>query len=325
MLGFVNQSTLLVTGGAGFIGSHVVDLLLEQGHCVVVFDDFSTGKETNLPTRRERLRVVEGDVGEALFAPLLPVVNEWGKIEHIIHLAAQTSVVRSIERPQHDLRVNLLGTVNVMEYARYSGTHKLVFASSAAVYGDVKEVPVSEEAVTTPLSPYGVDKLASEHYLRYYAAVHGVGTTPLRFFNVYGARQDPKSPYSGVISIFLDRASTGKDLRIFGDGAQTRDFVHVHDVARAITIATFSGPGDGRPFNIGTGQAISILELANRVAATVAKQPIKIQHGDARSGEIRHSVADTRRARDELKFTAEVGFDEGLARTASWFLKGQSV
>ncbi|MEO1172569.1 MAG: NAD-dependent epimerase/dehydratase family protein, partial [Myxococcota bacterium] len=206
------MSTVLVTGGAGFIGSHVVDLLLQLGHRVLVLDDFSTGKASNLPSAHDRLRVVEGDVADPL--ALRPALKDWDAVERIVHLAAQTSVVHSIEHPQFDLRVNARGTVNVMEYARESGTRKVVFASSAAVYGDVSEVPVSESAATVPLSPYGVDKLASEHYLRYYAIVHGIETTPLRFFNVYGARQDPTSPYSGVISIFLDRASTGRTIRV---------------------------------------------------------------------------------------------------------------
>ncbi len=310
--------TILVTGGAGFIGSHTTDLLLERGHRVVVLDDFSTGKIQNLPASHERLRVLEGDVSEGLHVVLAPVEDEWGAIDRVIHLAAQTSVTRSIERPLFDYRVNGLGTVHVLEYARQKRCKKVVFASSAAVYGDVTRMPVREDVECTPLSPYGVNKLSSEHALRYYAAVHGIATTPLRFFNVYGARQDPASPYSGVISIFLDRVSRGEHLKIFGDGEQTRDFVHVSDVARAVLQATFSGPGDGRAFNIGTGRPTSVLELARTVIDVVGRR-VEVEHAQPRPGEILHSLAAVDRAREELAFAAEIGVDSGLAETAAWF------
>lgn len=314
------RKTVLVTGGAGFIGSHTVDLLLEHGHRVAVLDDFSTGKRSNLPPTHDRLRVIEGDVSENLHVALAPIEAEWDRIDRIIHLAAQTSVTRSIERPLLDYRVNGLGTLQVLEYARDRKLDKVVFASSAAVYGDAATPPVGEDAPCLPLSPYGVNKLSSEHALRYYAAVHGLETIALRFFNVYGARQDPKSPYSGVISIFLDRAARGDPLAIFGDGMQTRDFVHVSDVARAVVDASSGGPCDGRALNLGTGSSTSVRELAETVRRVLRADTVEIAHAPARPGEILHSLADVSRARDALGFTAKVGIEEGLRRTAEWFL-----
>src|SRR5262245_6494891 len=221
----------VVTGGAGFIGSHTVDRLISLGHHVVVLDDFRTGKRANLAQHagKDQLDVVPCDVSHGIFAALAPLTAKHGPVERIVHLAAQVSVVHSVANPLVDMQVNYGGTLHVLEYARAAGVKKVVFASSAAVYGDVVAMPVDEDTPTRPVSPYGIDKLASEHALDYYAGVHGVPTTALRFFNVYGPRQDPSSPYSGVISIFADRARAGRPLTIFGDGGQTRDFVYVGD------------------------------------------------------------------------------------------------
>src|SRR5688500_9320093 len=241
---------------------------MEGGHRVVVLDNFSTGKRANLARWADRaeLHVVPCDVSHGIFAALEPITRVHGPVERIAHLAAQVSVVQSVANPQFDTQVNYGGTLHVLEYARAKGVKKVVLASSAAVYGDVVEMPVGEDTPKQPLSPYGINKYASELALDYYANVHGIGTTALRFFNVYGPRQDPSSPYSGVISIFADRAKAGRTLTIFGDGSQTRDFVFVGDVVRAIV----AGLGDGNSravCNVGTGGEITVLELAQAIVA----------------------------------------------------------
>jgi UDP-glucose 4-epimerase len=309
-------SVVAVTGGAGFIGSHTVDRLLEGGARAVVLDNFSTGRRENLQRWRgeSRLRVLEVDVADGIFAPLAEVEREWGEVERIIHLSAQTSVVFSIENPLFDLRNNFQATAQVLEYARRRGVKKVVFASSAAVYGDVETLPVAESAECRPLSPYGINKLASELSLRYHSSVHGLACTPLRFFNVYGPRQDPSSPYSGVISIFVDRAHRGDELLIFGDGGQTRDFVYVGDVARAVVQACFSDTGDGAPANIGTGTSTTVLRLAEIIIELCGGRT-SVRHASARDGEIRESVASIKRAKELFDFSASVALESGLRET----------
>jgi len=312
-----------VTGGAGFIGSHTVDRLVELGHRVIVLDDFRTGKRANLARwldpkhafdgAEPAVEVVTCDVSHGIFAALAPLTAKHGPVERIVHLAAQVSVVHSVANPLVDMAVNYGGTLHVLEYARAMGVAKVVFASSAAVYGDVSVLPVGEDAPTRPVSPYGIDKLASELALDYYAAVHGVPTTALRFFNVYGPRQDPSSPYSGVISIFADRARAGRPLTIFGDGSQTRDFVYVGDVVRAIVAAL--GDGNSRLVaNVGTGGEISILELA-RTIVELCGGASPIQHAPARPGEILKSLARVDRLRDALGVVAETRLVDGLRAT----------
>jgi UDP-glucose 4-epimerase len=305
----------VVTGGAGFIGSHTVDRLIGAGHHVVVLDDFRTGKRANLAHHAGsgQLDVVACDVSHGMFAALAPLTARHGPVERIVHLAAQVSVVQSVDNPLVDMQINYGGTLHVLEYARAMGVKKVVFASSAAVYGDVATLPVGEDAPTRPVSPYGIDKLASELALDYYAAVHGVPTTALRFFNVYGPRQDPSSPYSGVISIFADRARAGRTLTIFGDGAQTRDFVYVGDVVRAIVAAL--GDGNSRVVaNVATGSEISVLELARTVVELCGARSA-IEHAAARPGEILKSCARVDVLRQSLGIVAETRLVDGLRET----------
>ena len=311
-----SQPFVVVTGGAGFIGSHTVDRLLERGCRVAVLDNFSTGKRANLAqwANDERLEILTVDVSDGIFAPLAALEQKWGAVERIIHLAAQTSVVHSIENPLNDVRNNYTGTVQVLEYARRKGVRKVIFASSAAVYGDVTEFPVREDTTCSPLSPYGIDKLSCEFWLRYHTMVHGVDTAPLRFFNVYGPRQDPSSPYSGVISIFSDRAHGGKDLLIFGDGEQTRDFVFVGDVSRAVMLACFAEGGDGSAANIGTGTETSVNDLAALINEFGGARST-IRHAESREGEILKSVADVSRAKERFDFAAQTVLRDGLRET----------
>jgi UDP-glucose 4-epimerase len=305
----------IVTGGAGFIGSHTVDRLIASGHHVVVLDDFRTGKRANLAHHAgsDQLDIIACDVSHGIFAALAPVTARHGPVERIVHLAAQVSVVHSVGNPLVDMQVNYGGTLHVLEYARATGVKKIVFASSAAVYGDVTTMPVGEDTPTRPVSPYGIDKLASEHALDYYAAVHGVPATALRFFNVYGPRQDPSSPYSGVISIFADRARAGRPLTIFGDGSQTRDFVYVGDVVRAIVAAL--GDGNGQVVaNVGTGGESTVLELARTVVDLCGGKSL-IEHAPQRPGEIQKSRARVDRLRDVLGVVAETTLVDGLRET----------
>ena len=317
-----SEELVVVTGGAGFIGSHCVGKLLDRGCRVVVLDNLSTGKRDNLAAWRDddRLTVVVSDVADGIFAPLSEIERAHGAVTRIIHLAAQIDVVTSVQSPLFDLRQNLGSTVHVLEYARCQGVARVVFASSAALYGDVDAVPVCDDAPKAPLSPYGLNKLGSEGYLRYYRQVHGVSTAALRFFNVYGPRQDPKSPYSGVISIFMDRSMRGDDVVIFGDGEQTRDFVYVGDVAEAILAACFVDEPPVGAVNVGTGTETSINQLA-AVVCELNGGRSTINHAEARAGEILRACADVSSAKQALGFEAKVAIADGLRETAAW-LKG---
>lgn len=313
-----------VTGGAGFIGSHTVDLLIERGCQVVILDNFSTGKRENIARwlDDERVSVLAVDISDGIFAPLAEVCARRGPVTRIIHLAAQTAVMHSIQNPLDDVRNNYVSTVQVMEYARYMGVRKVVFSSSSAVYGDVAEVPVREDTEPKPISPYGIDKLGSEMFLYYYSMVHGIPATILRFFNVYGPRQDPSSPYSGVISIFADRAMSGRGLTIFGDGEQTRDFVYVGDVARAVVTACLTDDADRAVLNIGTGARTTINDLAALVIDLCGSSS-SVTHAAVRPGEILHSAAAVERAAEALDFRAVRPLREGLAELLEWVRSSQ--
>jgi UDP-glucose 4-epimerase len=316
----VSEETVVVTGGAGFIGSHTVEHLLRQGCRVVVVDDFSTGKRSNLAAVQdnERLSVIEADVSDGLWGCLSSYVRKHGPVQRIVHLAAQVSVVRSVESPLHDLRANYTSTMNIADFARRTQAKRIVFASSAAIYGDVETVPVHESQAAAPLSPYGLHKLASEQCLRYHAAVHGVAATAFRFFNVYGPRQDPKSPYTGVISIFMHRALQNQPLTIFGDGAQTRDFVYVGDIARMLTKAALSDRLGFSHANLGTARATSVTELAKEIIR-LCQSKSAIQYGPARAGEIKHSLAEIGQARELFDYAPEFALADGLAQTVAWY------
>jgi UDP-glucose 4-epimerase len=284
-----------------------------------VLDDFSSGKPENLVrwSNDPRVEIVTASIANGIFAPLAAVIKRHGPIERIVHLAAQVSVTQSIQDPLEDVRINYAGTVHVLEYARCSGVKKVVFASSSAVYGDDVDLPVLESAKQSPVSPYGVDKLGVELFLNYYCAVHGVPTTALRFFNVYGPRQDASSPYSGVISIFATRAIAGETLTIYGDGEQSRDFIFVGDVARAVVTACLSNTSNGATINIGTGRETKINELAREIIA-LCQSPSAIAYQAARPGDILRSVASTERAEQLLGFHPKVALRDGLWQTLDW-------
>jgi UDP-glucose 4-epimerase len=299
----------LVTGGAGFIGSHLVEKLLGLGHEVRVVDNFTTGKRDNLtPCARfgRALEVVEADVRDAGRMKELAV-----GCEVVFHEAAIVSVPYSVEHPQETHDVNLQGTLNVLEAAKSAKVRRVVFASSAAVYGDAPGLPKHEGMVPTPISPYGLEKLAGEHYLAVFARLYGVETVALRYFNVFGPRQDPSSAYSGVISIFADRAQRGAPLTIFGDGRAYRDFVFVGDVVRANLLAVETKGASGGVFNIARGDKTSLLDLAAMIGRVVGRE-LFVKHAEVRAGDIAESMADIARAKRELGYAPEVGVEEGL-------------
>jgi UDP-glucose 4-epimerase len=307
---------VLVTGGAGFIGSHAVERLLAAGHRVTVLDDFSTGSMAKLAAvaAHPALTVVKGDVVEP-FGPQLAGLD--AAPTHILHLAAQVSVARSMDEPELDLRTNLLGTIRAVEYARQVRADKIVLASSAAVYGDCG-VPAHEGLVPQPLSPYGLHKLAGEHHLAVAAKAHGLGALSLRFFNVFGPRQDPQSHYAGVISIFIKRALAGEPLALFDSGRATRDFVYVGDIVTAATRALFAGPRAGDAFNVGTGRPTSVRQLAEAVVALTGSRSELVDR-PPRAGDVVDSLAQVERIADALGFRAETTLEAGLAATAAFF------
>jgi UDP-glucose 4-epimerase len=311
-------SHVLVTGGAGFIGSHAVDRLVAAGCRVVVLDDFSTGRRDNLArwAGDRRVEIVEADVAEDLSEPLAA-----GGFDAVVHLAARAAAARSVEDPLGDLRVNYAGTARVLAYARQSGINKVVFASSSAVYGDAVDLPIPEEAAMRPLSPYGVNKLASERLLDCYGSICGLSWTALRFFNVYGPRQQPGSPYSGVISAFARQAFAGEPLTIDGDGQQTRDFVFVGDVAEALVSACLDRAGEGWILNLGTGVETSIDRLA-RLILELSGGHSACRYGPSRAGDIRRSVARIERAGQALAYVPKFPLRDGLTRTLRWLRDG---
>jgi UDP-glucose 4-epimerase len=306
-----NNETVLVTGGAGFIGSHVVDALLAEGARVIVVDDMSTGSDDNLSHIEdpEALTIIEKDISEVKPSSLEGVTMG-------VHLAALTEVAASIQDPAGTVETNVLGSVHVLAALHEVGARSAVVASSAAVYGEV-QVPVDEDGPHHPMSPYGAGKLAIDHFVRYYANHTDLSVCGLRFFNVYGPRQHPKSPYSGVISVFAAAALTGENLLVNGDGNQTRDFVYVEDVVRAILSALRSPRAGGEAINIGTGHGTRIIDLAEAVIY-IAGSPSEVRHGPPRIGDIRHSVAKVDKAASLLRFNATTSLDDGLVSTVHW-------
>jgi UDP-glucose 4-epimerase len=300
----------LITGGAGFIGSHLADRLLADGHQVRILDDFSTGRTANIDPLVE---IVRGDIRDDA-----AVAQAMRGVAGCFHLAAIASVARSNEAWRDTHSVNLTGTIAVLQAARDAGHIPVVYASSAAVYGNPTTAVTSEDARTTPLTAYGADKLGSELHARVAHVVHGVSTCGLRFFNVYGPRQDPASPYSGVISIFASRIAAGQPIGIHGDGLQSRDFIYVADVVAHLDAAMKKStrePG-ALVFNVCTGIATTVLELAHTIARAAGRDAV-LNHGPARSGDIRQSLGDPSAAIAELGVHARVALKDGLAITLS--------
>lgn len=300
----------LVTGGAGFIGSHLTDALIARGDDVRVLDDLSTGDRANLPGNVELI------VGDAADPAALDMALDG--VEGCFHLAAIASVQRGIAEWVATHRANLTATVSIFDAVRRSGRRvPVVYASSAAVYGDCRDMPIREGSDKQPLSAYGADKLGCELHARVAGHVHGIPSAGLRFFNVYGPRQDPRSPYSGVISIFCNRIRAGQPITIFGTGEQTRDFVHVGDVVAALVAAMARSDAAANVFNVCTGRATSVGTLADTIAQLCAR-PLDARLEPERAGEIRHSVGDPSHAAATLGFVARRDLRDGLADVLAW-------
>jgi UDP-glucose 4-epimerase len=279
---------VLITGGAGFIGSHLAEHLLAAGNSVRVLDNLSTGKRENLPAHPQ-LEFVQGDIRDKR------LVSESAQgMAAIVHLAAVASVQASVDDPTGTHETNFDGTLYLLEAARKENIRRFLYASSAAVYGDNMRLPLVEEEILNPLSPYAADKLAGEYYLRFYHAKFGIETTAFRFFNIFGPRQDPSSPYSGVISIFIERVSRGEPVTVFGDGRQTRDFVYVGDLVKLLAQALSGTQTAGQVINVGRGKQCSLLELLAALEKLTGK-PVERRFAAARLGDIVHSCADISR------------------------------
>ena len=308
-----------MTGGAGFIGSHVADLFLAKGFDVTIADDLSSGKRENVTAAS---RFVEVGVNSPDFAALV----RDGKFDVIAHLAAQIDVRHSVADPVNDATINILGTLNLMEALRSSRSGaRVVFTSTGgALYGEFTTPPNVEDFPKDPESPYAISKLSTEYYLAYYGRVHDRDTVAVRFGNVYGPRQDPHGE-AGVVAIFCGRILNDKPLTIFGDGKQTRDYVYVGDVARAVWLAATKplperGKVDARAFNIGTGKGTSVLDVA-RLLQEAAQSNVPVEFAPHRPGEQQESFVEVSKARDVLGWTPEVSLKEGLKQTYSWFAR----
>jgi UDP-glucose 4-epimerase len=301
------MNKILVTGGAGFIGSNLIPLLLEKGYSVSVFDNLYSGKMENLANihNHPKFQFIGGDIRDRA-----TLNSAFAGIDAIVHLAALIDVPDSVADPALTHEVNVTGTLNVLQEATKSKVNKIVFASSTAVYGDTKTLPVKEETPLRSISPYAASKAASEAYLYAFNKCYGIETVALRFFNVYGPRNE-NSPYSGVITKFIRKALNHQALTVEGDGEQTRDFIHVTDVAKALTLALETENVGGEVFNICTGKPKSVNNLVG-ILQIATEQKLQVIHGSARVGDIRHSYGDPTKATKQLGFKARVMLAEGL-------------
>ncbi|PMU08026.1 MULTISPECIES: NAD-dependent epimerase/dehydratase family protein [unclassified Pseudomonas] len=300
---------ILVTGGAGFIGSHLVEALLESGYSVRVLDNLSSGKLSNLPVDRCHLTLVVGDVADA------PTVERAMKdCSAVVHLAAVASVQASVDDPVATHQSNFVGTLNICEAMRQAGVRRVVYASSAAIYGNNGEgMAITEDTPKNPLTPYAADKLAGEHFLDFYRRQHGLESVILRFFNIYGPRQDPSSPYSGVISIFSERAQKKLPITVYGDGEQTRDFVYVNDLVKVLVQAVSQSEPINEPVNVGFNRSTSVNELAATLSELLGRS-LTLNYDTPRSGDIKHSRADNSRLLERFSLRSPTCFSEGLGQ-----------
>jgi nucleoside-diphosphate-sugar epimerase len=308
----------LVTGGAGFIGSHLVEALLTSGSRVAVLDNLSSGSLSNLEPVKDRIEFYKNDVRQ-----LEVLTNVAQGCDVIFHLAAVVAVQQTIDDPVDSTMVNDIGTINILEAARRNNVQRFVLASSCAVYGDDPRLPKEETMTPMPASPYAVHKLSAEHYARIYGELFGLKTTSLRFFNVFGPRQDPSSPYSGVISIFMTRAISGRAPVIYGDGSQSRDFVYVKDVVKALILAAEAKDSAGKVSNIGSGSNVTINGLWELIAS-LAGQQLTPDYKPARAGDILRSIASINLAESLLNFKIDFSLEQGLAATLEWY-RGQMI
>jgi nucleoside-diphosphate-sugar epimerase len=302
----------LVTGGAGFIGSHLVEELLRRGESVRIADNFSTGKRENIPPNA-KIDLVEGDLADAAVA-----VRAVAGCDFVLHQAAIPSVPRSVNDPLTSHRANVDATLQVLLAARDAGVKRVVYAGSSSAYGNTAVLPKREDMKPQPLSPYALQKLVGEQYCQLFSKLYGLETVTIRYFNVFGPRQDPGSAYSGVISLFVKALSEGKAPAIHGDGKQSRDFTYVADVVQGVMLACHAPNASGEVINVACGGRVTLLELV-RALQVILCQNVDPVFGPPREGDVRDSQADIFKARQLLGFAPGVPFEEGLRRTVTWY------
>ena len=308
----------VVTGGAGFIGSNTVDELVKRGHSVVVLDDLSSGKEENLTEIRNKITLIKGSITD------IEVVRKaMHEAEYVLHLAARTSVPRSVKDPIESNRINIDGTLNVLVAARDAKVKRIVFAASSSAYGETPTLPKVETMQPAPISPYGVTKFVGELYLQTFGRCYGLENASLRYFNIFGPRQDPSSPYSGVLAKFCTAFLEDTQPVVFGDGEQTRDFTYVDSAVQANLLACGAPNVSGKIFNVGVGGRVSLNEVL-RALAKITGKTLETKYEPPRDGDIRDSQADISQARDSLGYDPQVSFEEGLARTLEWYRDTQA-
>jgi UDP-glucose 4-epimerase len=304
---------ILVTGGAGFIGSHLVEALVQKGHGVRVVDDFSSGNRRNLKSVRRDVEILRGDCADPA------VARRAAKgMDVVYHQAAVPSVPRSVKEPLLSHRANATATLSMLVAARDAGVRRVIYAGSSSVYGDSPRLPKREDMPLRPLSPYGVGKMTGEHYLRIFSQLYGLETLTLRYFNVFGPRQDPTSPYSGVISLFITVLLGGGTPVIYGDGRQSRDFTYVENVVDGNLRALRAKGAQGQAINVATNRRVTLKELLEGVAREAGVPPV-VRHQPPRNGDIKHSLADITLARELLGYRPVRSFEEGLKKTVAWY------
>jgi len=314
-------SSYLVTGGAGFIGSSIARALLKRGDKVRVLDNFFSGKRENLADIAADIDLIEGDIRDTA-----TVARACAGVEVVFHEAAIPSVPRSLADPISSNEVNIAGTLNVLYEAKKAGVRRLVFAASSSAYGDTPTLPKVETMSPAPLSPYAVGKLAGEHYCAVFAGAYGLETVSLRYFNVFGARQDPKSEYAAVIPRFVTAGLAGQGVTIFGDGTQSRDFCYIDNTVEA-NLAAVTAPAaaaSGRVFNVACGAATTLNEVVQLIGKTLGKT-IPVTYAERRVGDVKHSLADVSAARTNLGYKGTIDFAEGLRRTIAWYAERRSA
>ena len=315
------MSNVLVTGGAGFIGSNLTEELLRRGHFVRVLDDFSTGKRENLifDKKYPSLKVIEGDIRD-----IRSCQKAADGMEYVFHQGALPSVQRSVEDPETSNAVNVGGTLNILVAAGEKGVKRVIYASSSSVYGDTPTLPKHEEMPTNPLSPYALQKYVGEHYCRLFYQLYGLETISLRYFNIFGPKQDPNSLYSAVIPKFIDALLQGHPPVIFGDGEQSRDFTYIENVVQANLLAMSAEHVHGEAINIACGKRISLNQLLN-VLKEILGSKISPVYQEPRMGDVKHSLADIRKGKEIVGYEPAVGVEIGLRKTVEFFSKAREV
>jgi nucleoside-diphosphate-sugar epimerase len=305
----------LITGGAGFIGSNLAEALLDEGKDVAIFDNFSTGRRENVD-ELDGLDVIEGDLRN--YDEILAALKG---VDIVFHEAALPSVAKSILDPVKSNKNNIDGTVNLLLAAKDQGVKKVIYAGSSSAYGDSETLPKIETMRENPISPYAVNKLTAEQFCRVFSKVYGLDTAVLRYFNIFGPRQDPSSPYSGVISLFVTKLLAGEQPVIYGDGEQSRDFTFIANVVSANFLAADSGPTRGETFNIACGAAVTVNRLFEIIRDLTGAKGVEPIYAEPRQGDVRHSLADISKARAAFGYQPLVDLEEGLRQTVEWYRK----